>query len=170
MQHIHFRMPFKIVQTYEDGEQCLSIVPSGWEIDGILWWPSTTSAAKLIQNEHSLPTSKWKRMQCVKKREYRTKLEADAELAIMETNTDTEAEERMNAVPSSSSKKQRKEITSNSNARKHIPKNFNEFLPTGPNLLHVTPLQIVQEKVQNTTVSYTILFYVCHKTKHFFTG
>ena len=32
-------MPFKIIQTIEDGEMCLCVVPVGWESDGVLRWP-----------------------------------------------------------------------------------------------------------------------------------
>ena len=62
-------MPFKIVQTNEDGEQCLTVVPSGWEREGILSWPKTTGAAKLAKNANSLPTLKWHRILCSNKRE-----------------------------------------------------------------------------------------------------
>lgn len=117
-------MPFKVVQTDEDGELCLSVVPSGWEKDGFLWWPKAMSAAKLMLDESSTPTNKWQRMRCVKKRECRTKLEAEAEIRKMETLPDTEAEE-----PPTAAKKQRKQIISNSNEQKHVPKNFNEFVP-----------------------------------------
>ncbi|KXJ79636.1 hypothetical protein RP20_CCG000151 [Aedes albopictus] len=81
-------MPFKIVQTLEDGEQCLCIVPSAWEHDGTLWWPKKTTAAKLMRDENSKPTSKWQRMQCTRKREYRTLLEAEVELQRMEAISD----------------------------------------------------------------------------------
>ncbi|XP_065076550.1 uncharacterized protein LOC135700088 [Ochlerotatus camptorhynchus] len=146
-------MPFKIVQTFEDGEQCLSVVPSGWEKENKLWWPKATSAAKLLRDEHSRPTSKWQRMEYTKKREYRTRLEAEAEHEKMEPLSDTEAEERI-MVPA---KKTRKNGVSNSSVTKHVPKNFNDFLtPANPNVpleIQTDYLQPVPDEVQDSSVT-----------------
>ena len=34
------KMNFKIVQTIEEGNLCLAIVPGAWEEKGVLWWPN----------------------------------------------------------------------------------------------------------------------------------
>lgn len=87
-------MPFKIVQTVEDGEVCLSIVPSTWEINGVLRWPKKLRLAnKLSHMEYSQPDSSWDRMMCLKKRELNTRKEAEDELSLMELHSDTENEE-----------------------------------------------------------------------------
>lgn len=55
-------MPFKIVQTKEVGRKApsLTIVPSGWEQNGVLFWPpkrlrNTTAGTKLIHDPNSVP-------------------------------------------------------------------------------------------------------------------
>ncbi|XP_055551631.1 uncharacterized protein LOC129733991 isoform X4 [Wyeomyia smithii] len=134
-------MPFKIVQTCEDGTQCLTVVPSGLECDGILYWPSTANTnAKLIRNEYSIRTVKWQQIPCTRKREFRTQAEAEAELAKMETFSDTDT------LPT---KKPRMEITPNSTSQKHIRKDFNEFVSTG--LLQPNPAD--QEETAKRTVN-----------------
>lgn len=67
-------MPFKIVQTIEDSQLCLSIVPSLWEENGMLFWPNKKiSIHRLLKNESSQPEKgKWEEMPCVKKREFNT--------------------------------------------------------------------------------------------------
>lgn len=88
-------MPFKIVQTIEDGENCLSVVPAKWECNGVLFWPKKCHFGKLSRNGESLPDEKkWERMNCVKKREYETRKEAEAELERMEEKSDTEIDDR----------------------------------------------------------------------------
>ena len=86
-------MPFKIIQTIEDGEMCLCVVPAGWESDGVLRWPKKSAVSKLSQDENSIPNEKWERINCVKKREFGSRAEADRELLRMESMSDTEADE-----------------------------------------------------------------------------
>lgn len=86
-------MPFKIIQTIESGEICLTVVPSGWETNGILRWPKKHLVGKLSQIEGSIPDENWEKMICVKKREFKTRKQADDELERMETQPDTEVED-----------------------------------------------------------------------------
>ncbi|XP_055522435.1 uncharacterized protein LOC129716623 [Wyeomyia smithii] len=86
-------MTFKIVQTIEGGESCLSIVPSGWEVDGILHWPKKHKVVKLSLQEDSLPADNWQRINCIKKRQLQTYEEACEELNKMENKSDTEMDE-----------------------------------------------------------------------------
>ncbi|XP_058814176.1 uncharacterized protein LOC131678056 [Topomyia yanbarensis] len=129
-------MPFKILQTMEEGEQCLCIVPSAWEKDGILWWPKATGAAKLLRDKYSHPTSKWQQMVCIQKREYRTLLEAESELS------DTETEEMVSFKNSCT-----RTVAPKTNM-KHFPKDFNGILqPADYNF------QSVQGEVPGTLVT-----------------
>lgn len=86
-------MPFKIVQTIEGGETCLSIVPSGWEVNGTLHWPKKHQVVKLSLQEDSLPADNWQRINCIQKRHCRTYAEASDELEQMENKSDTEMDE-----------------------------------------------------------------------------
>lgn len=114
-------MPFKIVQTIEAGETCLSVVPSGWEANGILWWPKKHLVGKLSQIETSAPDDKWEKMNCVRKREFKTRKQADDELDRMETRPDTEVED----IPAPAPKKRfRQEPTS----KVYAAKDFNNLV------------------------------------------
>lgn len=88
-------MTFKIVQTIEDGQICLSIVPSSWESAGILYWPNNKALARKLQKQSdSVPDkTKWDKMMCIKKREFSTHKEAEVELEKMEAVDDTDLEE-----------------------------------------------------------------------------
>uniref|UniRef100_A0A182VVL9 DUF4806 domain-containing protein n=1 Tax=Anopheles minimus TaxID=112268 RepID=A0A182VVL9_9DIPT len=86
-------MPYKIVQTIEGGETCLSVVPSRWEQEGVLFWPKKNLVAKLSLEEDSIPTNKWEKINCIKKREFKTRAEAYEELEKMEMKTDTEMDD-----------------------------------------------------------------------------
>lgn len=86
-------MPFKIIQTTERGKAILCVVPSLWEAKGVLWWPPKKMPyKKIIKDELSKPNKKeWRLMSCILKRDnIRTYELAEAELAIMETNSDTD--------------------------------------------------------------------------------
>ncbi|XP_055550468.1 uncharacterized protein LOC129732984 [Wyeomyia smithii] len=85
-------MPYKIVQTIEAGEACLSVVPSKWEANGILYWPKKHLVAKLSLEEESAPTDKWETFNCIKKREFTSHAEACNEMQKMEEKSDTEME------------------------------------------------------------------------------
>lgn len=93
-------MPYKIVQTIERGETCLTVIPSGWEENGILHWPKKNAVAKLSLEEFSRPSPKWERINCVKKREFKTRAEAESELEKMECVSDTEADDTSHPPPS----------------------------------------------------------------------
>uniref|UniRef100_A0A1S4GAW0 DUF4806 domain-containing protein n=1 Tax=Anopheles gambiae TaxID=7165 RepID=A0A1S4GAW0_ANOGA len=88
-------MPHKIVQTIEGGEACLSVVPSRWEVKGILHWPKKHLVAKLQLEEDSVPSDKWEKLNCIKKREFATRAEAYDELKKMEEKSDTEVDEQV---------------------------------------------------------------------------
>lgn len=85
-------MPFKVVQTIENGKICISAVPSGWEVDGTLWWPPKSQSGNICI-ENSTPKQKWTSYSCVVKRQYNTYKEATAEAERMEAETDTETDE-----------------------------------------------------------------------------
>ena len=71
-------MPFKIVQSIENGEFCVSSVPAGWE-------EKNTLKSKLSRNEWSVPTDKWEQIPCIVKGVYNTSAEADANLELLES-------------------------------------------------------------------------------------
>lgn len=85
-------MPFKIVQTRENNQNVLTVVPSNWEKDGVLFWPRKMNETKLIHNECSIPGPDWKTMRCRTKRVMQYLEEANAELERMEQISDTENE------------------------------------------------------------------------------
>ncbi|KAL4714559.1 hypothetical protein ACJJTC_006605 [Scirpophaga incertulas] len=93
-------MPYKIVQTIERGKTILVIVPYLWEENGNLWWPPKKTQCKLIKDEQSKPDQKeWRLMGCILKRNnIRTYQLAEAELSLMEENSDTDVNDAgMNA-------------------------------------------------------------------------
>lgn len=127
-------MPFKVVQTIERGETCLTVVPSSWEENGILHWPRKNAVAKLSLEEYSEPSPKWEKINCVKKREFRTRIEAERELERMESLSDTEVDE---TIPPPPPKKARPETSGNNN----IVKDFNDvFLVPGQ---EIDPVEVV---------------------------
>lgn len=58
---------FKIVQTLEKGIKELTIVPSAWENNNVLFWPKRR-ADKLIKYPQSTPEEGWFSMKCTLKR------------------------------------------------------------------------------------------------------
>lgn len=118
-------MSFKIVQTIEDGQTCLSIVPSSWESAGILYWPNNKALARKLQKQsNSVPDkNKWHKMVCIKKRQFSTHAEAETELEKMEAVDDTDLEETMALEEAVQNK--RKRISSIS----QVP-DFNNLVPT----------------------------------------
>lgn len=119
-------MPFKIVQTVENGELCLCVVPALWEQNGILSWPKKMAVARLCLDENSCPNSNWEKMNCVLKRELCSYAAAHKELDRMESIPDTEADD-VGVVPSKPRKVRRK----NENKKtSNVVKDFNEFLQT----------------------------------------
>ncbi|XP_062535017.1 uncharacterized protein LOC134204204 [Armigeres subalbatus] len=114
-------MPFKIVQTIEGGEICLSVVPSGWEANGVLWWPKKHLVGKLSQIETSIPNEKWEKMNCIRKREFSSRKEADDELDRMETKNDTDVENYPLPPP-------KKRLRQESSSKVYVAKNFNELV------------------------------------------
>ncbi|XP_049886767.1 uncharacterized protein LOC126381311 [Pectinophora gossypiella] len=85
-------MPFKIVQTRENNRSVLTVVPSNWEKDGVLYWPRKLSDNKQIHNENSTPGTDWKPMSCRTKRVMHSLEEANAEVERMAQISDTENE------------------------------------------------------------------------------
>ena len=55
-------MSFKIVQTKEENGCTLSVVPSGWVVKNILYWPTTPNISKLVKTKGSIP----KHSECTK--------------------------------------------------------------------------------------------------------
>ncbi|XP_062554531.1 uncharacterized protein LOC134219712 [Armigeres subalbatus] len=117
-------MPFKIVQTVEKGELCLSVVPSKWEEDGILHWPKKSVVARLCHDENSVPESNWEKLNCVLKRQNLTYAGAYQELERMESIPDTEADEN-EVVQPKTKKARRKDVQKKPS---NVVKDFNQFL------------------------------------------
>lgn len=61
-------LPFKIIKTIEKGKERLTVVPSGWEHNGILRWPGKNVSLKLTKSEKSTPLPDWTKMECTVKR------------------------------------------------------------------------------------------------------
>ncbi|XP_055837843.1 uncharacterized protein LOC129906193 isoform X2 [Episyrphus balteatus] len=63
---------YKIVKTVNNGKNELSVVPSGWEKNGILYWPSKTAGAAAmlsIEDPLSVPGKKgWSKHKCIVQR------------------------------------------------------------------------------------------------------
>lgn len=88
-------MPFKIVQTVEKGRPRLCIVPSIWEEDGKLFWPTEKikNRSRLVRDETSFPSPNWDILDCtVKRTNIETYMAAEHEIQIMENHTDTDNE------------------------------------------------------------------------------
>lgn len=95
---------FKIVQTHENENslKTLCVVPCAWEKDNILMWPpidpkktaTVNAARKLLQDVNSVPGSDWQAIKCSMKRAgFKSKKVAEAELKIMQSNSDTSSTE-----------------------------------------------------------------------------
>lgn len=85
-------MPFKIIQTKERGKFILSIIPDKWEQNRILHWPKRR-VEDLLEQESSCPDDSWLTMKCqVKRTGLISKQSAEAELANMLQESDTETE------------------------------------------------------------------------------
>lgn len=63
------KMPFKVVQTVEKGQQMLCVVPSLWEKGGTLYWPSNRSRNFKDDSTQNKPDATFKKYQCVVKRD-----------------------------------------------------------------------------------------------------
>lgn len=93
-------MPFKIVQTKERGEILLSVVPSRWELDGVLKWPRSgtikpSTFHSMQQDENSVPSTDWIEVKCRLKRQYPTYDEAKSYSKQMSDQSDTEESDHM---------------------------------------------------------------------------
>lgn len=90
---------FKIVQTTEPNRgKCLTVVPSGWEKNVTLFWPSkklrSSLGLKLIKNPNSLPGEGWEKLSCIKKRDnFLLYQSAEAEMKAMTEVRDSETNE-----------------------------------------------------------------------------
>lgn len=113
-------MPYKIVQTIENGKALLTAVPSQWEKEGVLQWPKK-KFEKLRKNEESLPNEKWIMMNCIVKRTNLTLQEAEDEINDMCKNSDTESCENV------ASKKRKRQTTTHNEILSH---NFNNLAET----------------------------------------
>lgn len=88
---------FKVVQTFENGKSYICAVPSGWEKNGILEWPTGgpgVNIEKLRSNPTSIPNSSWSKTKCVVKKNncetFKDALSAEVHFLAC---SDTEAEE-----------------------------------------------------------------------------
>lgn len=88
---------FKIVQTRERGKPRLSIVPTNWERNGLLYWPQT-NLYNLQRNPESRPESSWFQYSCEVKRALLSFEEAEFELNEMLENSDTDRDDHQISV------------------------------------------------------------------------
>lgn len=89
-------MPFKVVQTIENGKTVLSAIPSQWEENNLLYWPNNRSKLRiLLQEEFSIPDKdKWEKLPCtIKRNNLKSIVDAEHEIDVMELISDTEEEE-----------------------------------------------------------------------------
>lgn len=121
---------FKIVQTVENNEKKLCVVPSAWENAGKLKWPpidpkkaaSISWARKLLNDVNSVPGQDWEEIECsLKRAHFPTKKAAEAIIKSMMPNSDTSSNEsdmvKMMPPPSDSNRPKRKiAIVSKKNA------------------------------------------------------
>jgi len=87
---------FIIVETIEDGEVNLCVVPESWEKNGILFWPPGRKGLNLRKDDSILPDfNNWSKQKCTVKRKNFTTFQAAirAEKYLSQFN-DTEDEEK----------------------------------------------------------------------------
>lgn len=124
---------FKIVQTTENGLTKLTVVPSGWEKNGVLYWP--TSSKCDISDSSSKPDSKWKQFPCQLKRTgFITYQQANEELDAMAAQSDTD--------DALSVKSKRRRMTTKKNVYvdnfQHLVVGNSPFIYTSTNILTYT--------------------------------
>lgn len=62
-------MSYKVVETIEAGEKCLSTIPGGWEVGRILYWPPEhLNVPQIRKNPRSVPDDTWTTMKCTVKK------------------------------------------------------------------------------------------------------
>ncbi|KAI8432618.1 hypothetical protein MSG28_013604 [Choristoneura fumiferana] len=87
-------MPFKVVQTFEDGDLFITFCPDHWESNGKLLWPqSLFEGEKLKKKEDSQPQNDWQVLDCVVKRNNLTLAQAKAAAKAMSDLSETEEED-----------------------------------------------------------------------------
>ncbi|XP_055687471.1 uncharacterized protein LOC129792434 [Lutzomyia longipalpis] len=55
---------FKVIKTIEGNDVMLSVVPSSWENNGVLFWPSGVKSDKIRKDPSSVPSANWTRHAC----------------------------------------------------------------------------------------------------------
>lgn len=60
---------YKIVETIEEGEKLLTVIPSCWEKDGILSWPTNCKNVDSLRKKCIVPAPNWSKEKCILKRE-----------------------------------------------------------------------------------------------------
>ncbi|CAH0696731.1 unnamed protein product [Spodoptera exigua] len=91
-------MPYKVVQTIENGKICLSVVPNNWEKEGTLSWPPRSEASSML-DENSVPGKNWSTFPCIVKRICNTYKAAGLAVKAMENVTDTDEEVPTRVIP-----------------------------------------------------------------------
>lgn len=93
-------MPFKIVQTKENNQFLLTIVPQKWEKNGELMWPPDKKSGN-EKNEASKPQSNWTKMLCrLKRRNIKTYGDAEKIIVQMRQSYDTTDDDGTNRIKS----------------------------------------------------------------------
>lgn len=87
---------FIIVETIEDGEVNLCVVPESWEENGILFWPPGRKGLNLRKDDSILPDfNNWSNQKCTVKRKnfitFQAAIKAEKYLSRFD---DTEDEEK----------------------------------------------------------------------------
>lgn len=84
---------FIIVETIEDDEVNLCVVPESWEKNGILFWPPGRKDLNLRKDDSILPDcNNWSKQKCTVKRKNFTTFQAaiKAEKYLSQFNTEDE--------------------------------------------------------------------------------
>ncbi|XP_055706627.1 uncharacterized protein LOC129803839 [Phlebotomus papatasi] len=58
-------MSFNLIKTVENGLMYVEALPSGWEVNGILSWPTSGNIEHFRSNANSLPGGNWITCPCV---------------------------------------------------------------------------------------------------------
>ncbi|XP_055706573.1 uncharacterized protein LOC129808866 isoform X2 [Phlebotomus papatasi] len=98
-------MPFKVVKTIENGLVYVEAVPSGWEINGILSWPTSGNIERFRSNANSLPGENWITCPCVVISTHETFREAIHMERLLEKVSTESEDEILKSVPQRRRKK-----------------------------------------------------------------
>jgi len=87
---------FIIVETIEDHEKNLCVVPESWEKNGVLFWPPGRKGLNLRKDDSIVPDyNNWSKQKCtVKRKNFSTFQAANKAEKFLSQFSDTEDEEK----------------------------------------------------------------------------